>query len=226
MCGKFVANTVKACTENGVYAYMKHFAANDTDEGRNGQFIYMTEQSLREIWAKPGEIATKEGKANAMMVSVDRVGATRATGSYALLTELLRNEWGFRGSTITDYYQGGNVNDLDEGIRVGNDLALMPNGGRNLFDDWQNPSATSVIALQNAAHNILYTYADTLERTANFSGVDLGDEIGSRENDTSGRWWRYLLYSIDAVVGVGFAGWATACIYLTWFKSKKRREED
>lgn len=226
MCGKFVANTVKACTENGVYAYMKHFAANDTDEGRNGQFIYMTEQSLREIWAKPGEIATKEGKANAMMVSVDRVGATRATGSYALLTELLRNEWGFRGSTITDYYQGGNVNDLDEGIRVGNDLALMPNGGRNLFDDWQNPSATSVIALQNAAHNILYTYADTLERTANFSGVDLGDEIGSRENDTSGRWWRYLLYSIDAVVGVGFAGWATACIYLTWFKSKKQREED
>lgn len=222
MCGVFVANTVKACTENGVYAYTKHFAANDTDEGRNGQFIYMTEQSLREIWAKPGEIATKEGKANAMMVSVDRVGATRATGSYALLTRLLRDEWGFRGSTITDYYQGGNVNDLDEGIRAGNDLALMPGGTKQqMFEDWQNPSATSVIALQKSAHNILYTYIDTIYRTEQFTGIDLNETIGTRQNNNSGKWWRYLLYSIDAVVGVAIVGVGGTFIYLTWFRKKK-----
>lgn len=223
MCGKFVAQTVKGCTENGVYAYMKHFAANDTDEGRNGQFIWMTEQSLREIWAKPGEVATKEGKANAMMVSVDRIGATRGTGSYALLTSLLRDEWGFRGCTITDYYQAGNVNDLDEGIRVGNDLALNPAGDYKTFDDWANPSATSVIALQNAAHNILYTYIDTIDRTAKFTGIDLGDEIGSRTEDTSGRWWRPTLYAIDAVIGVGFLSWAIAVTYFTWFSKRKAK---
>lgn len=221
MAGEFVANTVKACTENGVYAYLKHFAGNDTDEGRNGQFIWMTEQSLREIWAKPGEIATKEGKANAMMISVDRVGGTRATGSYSLLTSLLRDEWGFRGSTITDYYQAGNVNDLDEGIRAGNDLALLPNGSRTVFADWSNPSATSVIALQNAAHNILYTYIDTIYRTEQFTGIDMSEEIGSRTEDNSGKWWRYVLIGLDSAIGVGFATWAGLCVYLTWFKKKK-----
>lgn len=236
LAGQFVAQTVKGSTENGVYAYMKHFAANDTDEGRNGQFIWMTEQSLREIWAKPGEIATKVGKANAMMVSVDRIGATRATGSYALLTSLLRDEWGFRGSTVTDYYQSGNVNDLDEGIRSGNDLALLP-GGRpeQVFGDWStaikadNPatrdqakaSATTIKALQNAAHNILYTYIDTIDRTQKFTGVDLNVQMGQRTEDTSGTWWRPTLYAIDGVVAVGFAAWAGLCIYFTWFGKKK-----
>lgn len=224
MCGKFVAQTVKACTENGVYAYMKHFAANDTDEGRNGQFIWMTEQSLREIWAKPGELATKEGKANAMMASVDRIGATRATGSYALLTSLLRDEWGFRGSVITDYYQAGNVNDIDEGIRAGNDMVLQPSGGPSYFEDYANPSNTTLIALQNAAHNILYTYIDTIDRTEKFTGVDMSEEIGQRREDTSGRWWRYVLYSVDGVVGVGFLTWGALCIYLTWLKPRKERE--
>ena len=221
ICGQFIAYTVKACTENGVYAYIKHFAGNDTDEGRNGQFIWMTEQSLRENWAKPGEIATKVGKANAFMISVDRVGATRATGSYALLTSLLRDEWGFRGSTITDYYQGGNVNDIDEGIRAGNDLVLYPNGPITLFEDYKNPSATTVKALQKASHNILYTYIDTIDRTAKFTGVDMSETMGQRREDNSGRWWRYLLYSLDGVIGVGFVVWAGLSIYFTWFKKKK-----
>ena len=221
ICGTFVAHTVRACTENGVYAYIKHFAANDTDEGRNGQFIYMTEQSLREIWAKPGEIATKVGKANAMMVSVDRIGATRATGSSALLTSLLRDEWGFRGSTITDYYQAGNVNDLDEGIRAGNDLALLPNGQPSqVFADYRNPSATSVKALQNAAHNILYTYIDTIDRTEKYTGEDLSGEIGSRVENNNGTWWRGLLIGIDTVLSVGIVTYACLAIYFTWFKNK------
>lgn len=225
MAGAMIAQTIKACTENGVYAYMKHFAGNDTDEGRNGQFIWMTEQSLREIWAKPGEVATKVGKANAMMVSVDRIGATRATGSYALLTSLLRDEWGFKGSTITDYYQGGNTNDLDEGIRAGNDIALLPNGTPSVFEDAKNPSATTVIALQKAAHNILYTYIDTIDRTESYTGVDLSDEIGSRKEDTSGQWWRPTLISIDAVLGATFIGLGVLFVYQSWFKKKKEEKQ-
>lgn len=225
ICGEFVAQTVKGCTENGVYAYIKHFAGNDTDEGRNGQFIWMTEQSLREIWAKPGEIATKVGKANAMMISVDRIGATRATGSSSLLTSLLREEWGFRGSTITDYYQAGNVNDIDEGIRAGNDLVLQPSGNRNWFDDCNNPSATTVIALRKATHNILYTYIDMVYRTEQFTGVNMNDTLGTRTEDTSGRWWRPVLYTIDGVLGAGLATWAGLSIYLAWFKKGKKKEE-
>ena len=221
VCGEFVAYTVKGCTENGVYAYMKHFAGNDTDEGRNGQFIWMNEQSLRENWAKPAEIATKVGKANAMMVSVDRIGGVRATGSYALLTSLLRDEWGFRGSCITDYYQSGNVNDLDEGIRAGNDLALLPGTDNSLIQDAKNPSATTVIALQKSAHNILYTYIDTIYRTEKYTGIDMNETIGQRTEDTSGRWWRPVLYTLDGVLGAGLVCWAGLCVYLTWFKKKE-----
>ncbi len=220
-CGVFVGYTVKGCTENGVYAYRKHFAGNDSDAGRNGQYKWMTEQSLREIWAKPAELAVKIGKANAAMVSVDRIGSVRATGSYALLTSLLRDEWGFRGSTITDYYQAGNVNDRDEGIRAGNDLALHPSGSYKLFDDITSP--TSVIALQKAAHNILFTYIDTIHRTETATGIDRSINTGKRQNTNDGTWWRPTLYSIDAVVGVGLLAWAGISIFLTWFKKPKEQ---
>ena len=219
LAGYFVAYTVKGCTENGVYAYLKHFAGNDTDEGRNGQFKWMTEQSLREIWAKPGEIATKIGGANAMMISVDRIGAVRATGSYALLTSLLRDEWGFRGSTITDYYQAGNVNDIDEGIRAGNDLVLQPSGGIGYFDD--TTSATAIKYMQQASHNILFTYIDTVYRTENATGFDIGHQIGQRSETLNGTWWRGVLIGVDVAAGVGFVAWATLTVLFTWVIKKK-----
>jgi beta-glucosidase len=219
MCGVMVGWTVKGATENGVYCYMKHFAGNDTDAGRNGQFRWMSEQALREIFAKPGEMATKIGGANASMISVDRVGSVRSTGSYALLTSLLRDEWGFRGATISDYYQGGNVNDIDESIRAGNDLALEPNGTHTLFDDYT--SATSVIALQKAAHNILFMYTDTMYRTQTATGVDLNSIIGTKSSTrTGGTWWRPTLYTLDVVAGLGLGTWAVLSIIFTWVKKK------
>lgn len=223
MCGVFVAYTVKGCTENGVYAYMKHFAGNDTDEGRNGQFKWMTEQSLREIWAKPGEIATKVGGANAMMASVDRVGATRVTGSYALLETVLRGEWGFRGSVITDYYQGGNVNDLDEGIRAGNDLALLPGGTHTVFDEDKGTwSATGVKALQKSAHNILFTYIDTVNRTEKAQNIDFGSTSGTRQTTNDGTWWRGVLIGADVILGLAVIGMVTTSVVLTWVLPHKK----
>lgn len=223
LAGIFVAYSVKGATEHGVYCYTKHFAGNDSDAGRNGQFKWMTEQSLREVYAKPMELATKIGKANATMISVDRIGSVRATGSYALLTDLLRKEWGFQGSAITDYYQGGNVNDMDEGIRAGCDLGLNPNGKRSTFDD--TSSATSVIALQNAAHNILFTYIDTVYRTETSTGIDLSSNIGTATTETkkTGSWWRPTLISLDCVVGAGLVCWAVLSILFTFVLPKKKQ---
>ena len=104
-------------------------------------------------------------------------------------------------------------------LSVHNDRVLLVHS--ILGDDWNNPSATSVIALQKAAKNILYTYIDTIYRTENFTGVDLNETMGQRQNDNSGVWWRYVLYSVDGVVGAGFVSWAAICIYLTWFRKKK-----
>ena len=49
----------------------------------------------------------------------------------------------------------------------------------------------------------------------------MSEEIGSRTEDNSGKWWRYVLIGLDSAIGVGFATWAGLCIYLTWFKKKK-----
>ncbi|MCQ2793746.1 MAG: glycoside hydrolase family 3 C-terminal domain-containing protein [Bacilli bacterium] len=175
LSGTLCSWVISGAKEEGVACYVKHVAMNDSDTGRNGRYNFATEQTFRQIYAKPFEIVSKGAKyydlndkgevvehqalkANAMMASVDRIGTTRVTGSYNFLTEMIRNEWGFRGSIITDYYQAGDVNDIDEGIRCGNDLML--NLGHNCeYDD--TTSDTFKYYIRQAAKNILYTYIDT-----------------------------------------------------------------
>ena len=110
---------VYGAKENGVTAYIKHIAVNDCERFRGGAYKWLTEQALREIYLRPFELAVKIGGANGMMASVDRVGSIQASSSYAMLTAVLRDEWGFRGTVITDYYQGGTINDIDECVRAG-----------------------------------------------------------------------------------------------------------
>lgn len=161
---------ISSSLDQGMYSFVKHIALNDSDTGRNGRFNFATEQTFRQIYAKPFEIISKGAKcydqntlkqahqANAMMASVDRIGTTRVTGSYNFLTQMVRNEWGFRGMIVTDYYQSGNVNDVDEGIRVGNDLML--NGANNCeYDD--TTSNTAKYYIRQACKNNLYTYVQT-----------------------------------------------------------------
>ena len=203
LSGIMCAYAVRGAKENGVYSYVKHFAVNDNDAGRGGEYKWLTEQSLREIYLKPFEMAVKIGGANGMMGSVDRVGSVRATGSYALLTEVLRNEWGFKGTVITDYYQGGDINDIDEGIRAGNNLALAPSGAAYYFDDLD--SATAVTALQKGVKGILYTYVDTRYTAMTSLGLDLSSVIGTKTEVYP--WWIWILAGLDVIIVGGCALW-------------------
>lgn len=202
--GIMCAYEVKGSINGGVYAYVKHFVANDSDQGRNGEYRWLTEQALRENYMKPFELSVKVGGANGMMSSVDRVGATRAACSYQLLTEVLRNEWGFKGSVITDYYQGGNTHDADQHIRAGNDLQLLPGGTASLFDD--TSSNTAILALQKSAHNILYTYINTQYLHANEQSLSLNEVIGTRTSVFP--WWIPVLVGVDVLVAAGLGVWA------------------
>ena len=208
LSGVMAAYETRGCIDNGLICYLKHFAVNDSDTGRNGQCRWLTEQSLREIYLKPFEIAVKVGGANAMMSSVDRIGCVRASGNYALLTEVLRNEWGFEGSVVSDYYQdtaniGSTCHDIDEFVRAGNDLALDPSGSIGTFDD--STSATAVIAMQKCAKNILFTYVNTQYIRSTTNGLDLGSAIGNKTEVFP--WWIFLLIGIDVIVIGGCAAW-------------------
>jgi len=224
LSGVMCSKTVQGATNNGLYCYVKHFAVNETENGRAGLYTWLTEQALRETYLKPFEIAVKKGGANAIMSSFNRLGATWTGGSYALLTDILRNEWGFRGSVVTDYSSGGDYMNVDQGIRAGNSIWL--NGLRAAsckgHDDKTSP--TAIKCARNSAHDVIYTYCNTIYRQSlylNDSSTqdeeEFKVEIGSKEASGLNNSWIYYLIGGDIILlsGIGILS------YFAFFKKRK-----
>ena len=155
--GYMAANAILGAKEHGVYAYMKHFALNDQETNRCEMLCtWANEQSIREIYLKPFEISVKEGGCQAVMASFNYIGTTWAGSSPALLQSVLREEWGFQGMVLTDYFGVYGYMDSDQAIRGGTDCMLVAyDTETNHVTDTE--SATSVLAMRQAAKNILYT---------------------------------------------------------------------
>ncbi|WP_328514415.1 glycoside hydrolase family 3 N-terminal domain-containing protein, partial [Streptococcus suis] len=100
--GKLASAVIQKASEQGVYTYLKHFALNDQETNRQRVATWSNEQAIREIYLKAFEVPVKEGKAPGVMSSFNRVGTTWTGASYELLTTVLREEWGFVGTVITD----------------------------------------------------------------------------------------------------------------------------
>ena len=159
LSGIMASSEIAGAKEKGVYSFMKHFALNEQETNRASMLCtWATEQSIREIYLKPFEMSVKEGGAGAVMSSFNYVGATWAGGNSSLLQTVLRDEWGFRGFVLTDYFEGAGYMYGDEAIRNGNDAMLATTEVTNHITDH---SATSVKAMRQACHNILYTAANS-----------------------------------------------------------------
>ncbi len=204
LSGKFAAAVVQGARTKGVYCYVKHFAVNDqeTDREYNGILVWANEQSMRELYLEPFEITVKEGKATAMMSSFNRLGMTWAGGSYALLTEVLRDEWGFRGMVITDYSLN-RYTYVDLMIRAGGDLFLTQDEKTFYMPD----DATQVTLLRKATKNILYTVANSNIMSVSVDGYAMET-------------WRIVLIVIDVVIVAALAVWGALIIYFTYKKEK------
>ena len=161
LSGYMAAAAIQGAEAHGVYSYIKHFAMNDQETGRNTMICtWSNEQAIREIYLKSFEIAVKVGGADAVMSSFNYIGTTWAGGYDALLNKVLRDEWGFNGMVLTDYYGGYGYMDADQAIRNGGDVCLAPYDiGTNILDDQQ--SATSLQAARTACKHILYTVANS-----------------------------------------------------------------
>lgn len=156
--GMFAASVINGAHTKGIYTYVKHFAVNDqeTDREYNGILVWANEQAMRELYLKPFELSVKEGGAMGMMSSFNRLGVHWAGGSYALLTQVLREEWGFRGIVITDYSMN-RYTYVDMMIRAGGDIFLSQDPKNfNKEDD-----ATQLTLLRKAVKNILYVTANS-----------------------------------------------------------------
>ena len=189
LSGKFAANAVAGAKSKGVYAYIKHFALNDQETNRWEMIcVWADEQAIREIYLKPFEIAVKEGGATALMSSYNYIGTQWAGASAPLLVNVLRNEWGFRGSVLTDYFADFGYMDATRSIYNGGSSCLINRDvTTNYVTDTDNP--VTVSHMRDACHDILYT-------GVNSRGFE-------EENMTSGPMiWQIILVAADVAVGI------------------------
>lgn len=178
LSGQLLTAVANGAGTKGVYTLIKHYAMNEQETNRvnNGIATWANEQAIREIYLKPFEIGVKnismdvryisddEGTveettigAAGIMSSFNRIGATWAGGSEALMDTVLRGEWGFEGFAITDFnlYPYMNPN---EGISAGSDLMLTFQPSKSFNDA---SSAKAMTDIRNATHNILFTVANS-----------------------------------------------------------------
>jgi beta-glucosidase len=164
-----------AFTQGGLTTYLKHFALNETDENRSSVAVWANEQVFRQLYLRAFEICVKSAsgtetyydteagelrtiKVNAcraIMTSMNYVGVKSPTNSYAMLTKLLRGEWGFRGMVLTDF-TSGTYKSKEIGYRIGNDLWM---GITAVPIDLSTPTAKW--CARNAIHNISYVVVNS-----------------------------------------------------------------
>lgn len=187
VAGRIAAAVIDGATEKGVHTYMKHMTLNNQEANRNTQggiFMWCNEQAIREIYIKPYELAVKYGHANGAMAGMNRVGDACCYTNYAMLNALLRDEWDFHGSFVTDTLFDSSYHTFDATTRTGLDIPLGVRPGgyaeplsgewsaelNNVlvpadFDSTENtvPSYTQWYAVRMAAQHILYVIANNVD---------------------------------------------------------------
>ncbi len=239
LAGKIAAEVVSGAADKGLYAYIKHFALNDQETWRTEALCtWADEQTIREIYLKPFEIVVKTAKTTldyisdsegnhtkkeisactAVMSSFNRIGTTWAGGSKALMTNVLRDEWGFRGFGISDFNLY-NYMVPDQGMRAGTDMQLtwasFKPTKENGFND--TSSATARQALRKAFHNVFYTVANSNA----MQDITPGTIITYK---TSG--WRILFYIVDAVLATFVVAGTAWVLVRVLVLSKKFPKDD
>jgi len=210
LSGIVAAHVVQGSKQFGVYAYIKHFALNDQETDRwYKNSMWCNEQAIREVYLKPFETAVKEGGATAVMSSYNYIGTVWSGGCSATQQSVLRDEWGFRGMVITDYFLSvGGAMDSDQAIRNGSDLMLTNlDAGTNYLTDTK--SATGIKAMRNASHNILYTVVNS--------------RAYSKDAKIQTPMWRILTVVGDVAIGLGFVAYE---VFVVRKRYNKRKENE
>ena len=199
LTGKMAASVVQGSLNAGTYCFAKHIIGYDQESWRDALYCWMTEQALRELYLKPFKMAIDEGGLTGLMTSYGRIGAVWSGGSEALLTDLVRTEWGFKGAILTDYADHQEFMNGDQMIRNGGDIWMdgFTNNGQFKFG---SSSAAVKTNMRYAVKHILYM---RLNAEYVSSEYDPGaDGIKVVRGGKDGSFWKTYLYVGDAVLGV------------------------
>lgn len=206
LAGNMGANAVVGAMEHGVYAYIKHFALY---EG-NGKMVsvWSNEQAIREIYLKPFEISVKDGGANAVMVSWSFIGHKWAGENSQLMNTVLRDEWGFRGMALTDFFRNNGHGFMNADAALANGVDAMLSTFDGPQNNVNNPShPTSVKQMQNACKNIMYTVVSS------WAYEDENADVGMET-------WKKVAVGIDIALIAG----VVALEYFIVLKGYKKRK--
>lgn len=209
LSGIMAAAEIRGLQSKGVIPMVKHFVANEQETHRsiNGDLSWLTEQSLRELYLKSFEIAIKEGESRGIMSSFNRIGTRWTGGDYRLLTEILRDEWGFKGTVICDfntipqymvpkmmYYAGGDL-----------DLATLTT---SMWMDADTSETGDAVVLRNAARHVMYSLVNSNAMNAEVVGYDAPI-------------WHGYLVILDVAIGTLAVLWLVFALVVRHKKNKK-----
>ena len=208
LAGNMGAKAVEGTRKYGVYSYIKHFALYEGNAKMVS--VWSNEQAIREIYLKPFEISVKQGGANAVMVSWSFLGDKWTGESSNLMNTVLRDEWGFRGMALTDFFRnnGHGFMNADAALANGVDAMLSTfNGEENNVANPEHP--TSVLQMRNACKNVMYTVVSSW-------AYDGEHEETGMEN------WKKAGIGIDIVIALFIAGMEV--LVIRGYKKRKNAE--
>ena len=209
--GFIAAAVVKAAQSKGCNVYLKHFAMNDQETDRTGMGTFNSEQAMREIYLKPFEEAIKRGEAVALMSSFNRIGAIWTGGSQALCQGVLRNEWGFKGMTITDYTENGTLQDTNQMLRAGGNFVLSSSNYNKT--NLSNATPRLQWRVRESAKQVVYGSIRPLHVNAVYNSDASHKAITATSGKSPWVWWKPLLHGVEAFVIVGFAFGTVAALF-------------
>lgn len=211
--GNICANEVEGIQSKGMFVYLKHFALNDQESGRDGISVWANEQAIREIYLQQFETSIAKGGAHCVMSSFNRVGATWSGANKNLMTNVLRGEWGMDGQAVTDY-SGNDFMDVALGLLAGQDIwDYSGTKWTNKLNTLKN-DANIVNAMRQASARILYTVANSNAMNGYTVDTDVTGTLA---------WWQSALIAADVIFGVLTVAAATMLV-LTIVKNKKQPE--
>ena len=208
LAGNMGAKAVEGARKYGVYSYIKHFALYEGNAKMVS--VWSNEQAIREIYLKPFEISVKQGGANAVMVSWSFLGDKWTGECSNLMNTVLRDEWGFRGMALTDFFRnnGHGFMNADAAMANGVDVMLSTfNGEENNVANPEHP--TSVLQMRNACKNVMYTVVSSW-------AYDGEHEETGMEN------WKKAGIGIDIVIALFMAGMEV--LVIRGYKKRKNAE--
>lgn len=225
LSGKLASAAISGAGDKGLFSCLKHFALNDQETFRDMYLAtWANEQAVREIYLRPFEIAVEQARSTlkydqnghmsqkiirsdtGIMSAQNSIGGIMGFAHSGLLEKVLRGEWNFHGSVITDLYPTKQLEFRDMTLRSGNDMYMSQLDGD--ATDYDSPTAR--VAMRVALHNVAYTVVNSNA----MNGITPKSRLVY-----SMSWWKKLLYGIDVALLV------ISALIVLWIVKRGRDEK-